>query len=126
VPNPAIELADQIKEKGQLSTAEWLGLLRQAELLAQDETQDRLTRALAYRAAGNAHQLLNQFQAALDNYDKAASHLGVPERACRVAAQAQSIAGRPEGSAGCSLPAVTSLFLGRIRRLYKNTRGDNG
>src|SRR5215831_16232919 len=75
VSNLVFELAEQIKEKGQRSTAELPGLLRQAELLAQDETQDRLTRALAYRAAGNAHQLLNQFQAALDSYDTAAGLL---------------------------------------------------
>ena len=58
--NRVIELARQIKVKGQRSTAELPELLKEAERLAHDETQDRLTRALAHRAAGNAHQLLNK------------------------------------------------------------------
>jgi CHAT domain-containing protein len=70
-----LELAEQIKEKGQTSTAELPELLRKAELLAHDSGQDPLTRALAHRAAGNAHQLLNQFQSALENYDAATSLL---------------------------------------------------
>ncbi len=66
------ELAKQIKEKGQRSTAELPGLLRQAEELALDLSQDALIRALAHRAAGNARQLLNQYQSALDSYNAAA------------------------------------------------------
>lgn len=73
--SPVIELAEQIKQKGQRSTAELPELLQQAELLAHDSGQDPLTRALAHRAAGNAHQLLNQFQAALESYDSAAALL---------------------------------------------------
>ena len=70
-----IELAKQIKEKGQRSITELPELLRKAEQLAQDDTQHMLTRALAHRAAGNAYQLLNQFQSALERYDLAASLL---------------------------------------------------
>jgi CHAT domain-containing protein len=70
-----IELAQQIKEKGQRSTAELPELLQKAEAMAHDSRQDPLTRALAHRAAGNAHQLLNQFQSALENYDAAAALL---------------------------------------------------
>jgi len=70
-----IELAEQIKETGQRSTAELPGLLRRAEELAADSTQDALSRALAHRAAGNAYQLLNQFQSALEKYNRAASLL---------------------------------------------------
>jgi CHAT domain-containing protein len=71
----AVALAEKIKEKGRQSPAELTPLLHKAEQLAHDETQDLLTRALAYRAAGNAQQLLNQFQPALDNYNLAASLL---------------------------------------------------
>jgi CHAT domain-containing protein len=70
-----IELAEQIKETGQRSIAELPGLLRKAEELAEDVTQDVLSRALAHRAAGNAYQLLNQFQPALEKYNTAASLL---------------------------------------------------
>ena len=59
-----IELAEKIKQKGQISTAELPEPLRTAEELAQDVGQHVVTRALAYRAAGNALQLLNQFQPA--------------------------------------------------------------
>jgi CHAT domain-containing protein len=75
VSNPVIELAEQIKVKGQTSRAELPELLKEAERFAHDKTQDRLTRALAHRAAGNAYQLLNQFQSALENYDWAAIFL---------------------------------------------------
>jgi len=70
-----IELADKIKEKGQNSTAELPQLLEKAKQLAHDDAQDVLTRALAYRAAGNAYQLLNQFQSALESYNAAAALL---------------------------------------------------
>jgi CHAT domain-containing protein len=70
-----IELADKIKEKGQNSAAELPQLLKKAEELAHDDAQDVLTRALAYRAAGNAHQLLNQFQPALESYNASTSLL---------------------------------------------------
>jgi CHAT domain-containing protein len=45
--------------------------LREAEIIAQDETQDLLARALAHRAAGNAQYLLNSFEDALAHYDQA-------------------------------------------------------
>src|SRR6185436_3928732 len=70
-----IELAEKIKEKGQTSAAELPELLRTAEVLANDNAQDVLTRALAFRAAGNALQLLNQFQPALHYYNTAADLL---------------------------------------------------
>jgi len=70
-----IELAEQIKEKGQKYVTELSELLRKAEELAKDDTQDMLTRALAYKAAGNAYQLLNQFQPALEKYDLAVTIL---------------------------------------------------
>jgi tetratricopeptide (TPR) repeat protein len=70
-----IELAEKIKEKGQNSAVELPELLRKAQELAFDEAQDVLTRALAHRAAGNALQLLNQFQPALESYDAAAALL---------------------------------------------------
>jgi len=70
-----VELAEEIKEKGRRSTAELPLLLQKAEELAQDESQDALTRALAHRAAGNALQLLNRFEPALDHYNRAANLL---------------------------------------------------
>src|SRR5262245_15960673 len=70
-----IELAEKMKEKGQTSAAELPELLRKAEELAHDHAQDVLTRALAHRAAGNARQLLNQFQPALDSYNLSATLL---------------------------------------------------
>ncbi len=66
-----IELAERIKEKGQHSTTDLPQLLQEAETLADDATLDSFERALACRAAGNALQLLNQFQQALDYYDRA-------------------------------------------------------
>ena len=70
-----IELAERIKQTGHRSTAELSGLLLKADQLAQDDAQDVLTRALAHRAAGNAYQLLNQFESALERYDASASLL---------------------------------------------------
>jgi CHAT domain-containing protein len=70
-----VALAEEIKEKGRQSPADLTPLLHRAEQLAHDETQDVLTRALAHRAAGNAQQLLNQFQPALENYNHAESLL---------------------------------------------------
>jgi len=69
------ELAEKIKQKGQTSAAELPDLLRAAEQLAADQTLDERDRALALRAAGNAHQLLNQFQQALDSYNASAALL---------------------------------------------------
>lgn len=66
-----LELAEEIKEKGRRSTAELPPLLDKAEQLAQDSAQDPLTRALAHRAAGNALQLLNKFEAAVKHYNEA-------------------------------------------------------
>jgi CHAT domain-containing protein len=65
------ELAEEIKETGRRSAAELPPLLQKAEMLARDESQDLLTRALAHRAAANALQLLNQFEAALTHYNSA-------------------------------------------------------
>jgi len=70
-----IELAEQIKETGHRSKAELPGLLLKADQLAHDKEQDVLTRALAHRAAGNAYQLLNQFESALERYDACVSLL---------------------------------------------------
>jgi len=70
-----VELAEEIKEKGRRSTAELPLLLQQAEQLAEDESEDALTRALAHRAAGNALQLLNRFESALDHYNCASNLL---------------------------------------------------
>ena len=70
-----VDLAQQIKEKGQTSVTELPGLLQEAEKLANDGTQDVLTRGLAHRAVGNAHQLLNQFLPALDSYNASAALL---------------------------------------------------
>lgn len=65
------DLAAKIKERGRRSAAELPPLLEKAEQLANDETLDPLTRALAHRAAANALQLLTQFDAALKHYDDA-------------------------------------------------------
>ena len=67
----AVELAEKIKERGRLAPAELPPLLQEAQQLAQDKSQELLTRALAYRAAGNALQLLNKFEPALGHYDEA-------------------------------------------------------
>ncbi len=67
----AVELAEKIKERGRLAPAELPPLLQEAQQLAQDKSQELLTRALAYRAAGNALQLLNRFEPAVEHYDEA-------------------------------------------------------
>ena len=73
--NQVLELAEEIKDKGRRSISDLPPLLQKAELLAQDQSLTSLSRALAWRAAGNAHRLLNQFQSALENYEKAAAIL---------------------------------------------------
>ena len=70
-----IELADAIKEKGRRSTGELPPLLERAEEFGRDETLTPLSRALAWRAAGNALQLMNRFESALARYDCAISFL---------------------------------------------------
>jgi tetratricopeptide (TPR) repeat protein len=65
------ELAESIKEKGRRSTTELPPLLKQAECLAEDMHLNAISRALAHRAAANAHQLLNEFEPALLGYDRA-------------------------------------------------------
>jgi CHAT domain-containing protein len=70
-----MQLADAIKEKGRRSTQELVPLLQQAERLAEDSHLNALSRALAHRAAANAHQLMNEFEPALVSYDKAISIL---------------------------------------------------
>jgi CHAT domain-containing protein len=73
--NQVRQLAEQIKEQGLKSAAELHPLLHQAEVIAHDETQDALTRALAHRAAANAQYLLNSFEPALAHYDEAVALL---------------------------------------------------
>jgi CHAT domain-containing protein/tetratricopeptide (TPR) repeat protein len=70
-----LELAEKIKEKGRRSALELPPLLEQAERFAADPTLDSLTRALAHRAAGNALQLLNRFETALEHYNHAVTIL---------------------------------------------------
>jgi tetratricopeptide (TPR) repeat protein len=65
------DLAAEIKERGRRSAAELPPLLERAEQLADDDTQELLTRALAHRAAANALQLLTRFDDALKHYDEA-------------------------------------------------------
>lgn len=65
------ELAEAIKTKGRRSTQELPTLLEQAEQLAADARLNDLNRALAHRAAANAHQLMNEFELALASYDRA-------------------------------------------------------
>jgi tetratricopeptide (TPR) repeat protein len=69
------DLAAEIKERGRRSAAELPPLLEKAEKLANDKTQEPLTRALAHRAAANALQLLTHFDAALKHYDDATQML---------------------------------------------------
>jgi len=65
------ELAQEIKEKGLSYPAELPALLGQADVIARDDTNDALTRGLAHRAAANAEYLLNNFELALDRYNRA-------------------------------------------------------
>ena len=75
-----IELAEAIKEKGRRSTHELPPLLQQAEHLAEDVCLNAITRALAHRAAANAHQLMNEFEPALIGYNRAIAILeGIDE-----------------------------------------------
>jgi CHAT domain-containing protein/tetratricopeptide (TPR) repeat protein len=76
VSNQVLELAEEIKQKGRRSALELPPLLQKAEQMAQDESQAPLNRALAWRAAGNAHRMLNQFQSALADYEAA---IGIQE-----------------------------------------------
>jgi len=75
VSTNVVELADAIKEKGRRSAHELTPLLYQAESLAEDSHLNALSRALAHRAAANAHQLMNEFEPALVGYDRAISIL---------------------------------------------------
>jgi len=75
VSTRVIELAESIKEKGRRSAQELPPLLEQAESLAEDVHLSAASRALAHRAAANARQLMNQFDAALTSYDRAISIL---------------------------------------------------
>ena len=67
---PALELAEKIRQAGRRSPQELIPLIDQAEQLAES-TPDPFTRGVYIRAAGNAHQLLNNFTAALERYDSA-------------------------------------------------------
>ncbi len=80
VSTQVIELAELIKEKGRRSTQELPPLLKLAKCLAEDSTLNDVSRALAHRAAANAHQLMNEFEPALNSYDRATSILeGIDE-----------------------------------------------
>ncbi len=70
VSSPALELAEKIRQTGRRSPQDLNPLIEQAEELAASAT-DAFTRAVSIRAAGNAHQLLNNFTAALERYDQA-------------------------------------------------------
>src|SRR6185295_11805518 len=79
-----VELADAIKEKGRRSAEGLPSLLERAEEFGRDETLAPLSRALAWRAAGNALQLMNRFEPALVRYENAISLLqdaSVPNQA---------------------------------------------
>lgn len=69
------QLSEEIKEKGRKSSADLPTLLDEAGTIAHDHTQDALTRALAHRAAANAEFLLNNFEPALDHYNRAVAIL---------------------------------------------------
>jgi tetratricopeptide (TPR) repeat protein len=68
----AIALAEEIRQTGRRSPQELEPLIVQAEELAHD-TSDPFTRGVSVRAAGSAHQMLNNFTAALERYDSALS-----------------------------------------------------
>jgi len=78
VSNQVVELADAIKEKGRRSAEELPPLLERAEEFGRDEKLTPLSRALAWRAAGNALQLMNRFESALVRYDSAIAFLQEP------------------------------------------------
>ena len=60
----ALKLAEKIRQTGRRSPEELIPLIDQAEKQAASAS-DSFTRGVYVRAAGNAHQLLNNFTAAL-------------------------------------------------------------
>ena len=66
----ALKLAEKIRQTGRRSPQELIPLIEQADQLAADSS-DPYTKGVCVRAAGNAHQLLNNFSAALERYDTA-------------------------------------------------------
>ena len=70
VSSPALELAERIRQTGRRSPQDLIPLIEQAEEMAASAS-DAFTRGVSIRAAGNAHQLLNNFTAALERYDSA-------------------------------------------------------
>ena len=70
VSKVALQLAERIRQTGRRSPQELIPLIDEAEQLASG-TSDPFTQAVCVRATGNAHQMLNNFSAALDRYDSA-------------------------------------------------------
>ena len=70
VSKVALKLAERIRQTGRRSPQELIPLIDEAEQLASG-TSDPFTQAVCVRATGNAHQMLNNFSAALDRYDSA-------------------------------------------------------
>ena len=66
----ALKLAEKIRQTGRRSPEELIPLIDQAEKQAASAS-DSFTRGVYVRAAGNAHQLLNNFTAALEHYNSA-------------------------------------------------------
>jgi tetratricopeptide (TPR) repeat protein len=73
VSSRALELAEEIRQTGRRSPQELVPLIDQAEKLAHD-ADNPFTRGVSVRAAGSAHQMLNNFSAALDRYESAARY----------------------------------------------------
>ena len=72
VSTTALELAEEIRRTGRRSPQELIPLIEQAENLAATAS-DFFTQGVCVRAVGNAHQLLNNFSAALEKYNDAIS-----------------------------------------------------
>ena len=72
VSTTALRLADEIRQTGRRSPQELIPLIEQAENLAATAS-DSFTQGVCVRAVGNAHQLLNNFSAALEKYNDAIS-----------------------------------------------------
>ncbi len=68
----ALKLAEKIRQTGRRSPQDLIPLIGQAEKLAST-AEDPFTRGVCVRATGNAHQLLNNFAAAMEHYDEAIS-----------------------------------------------------
>ena len=68
----ALKLAEQIRQTGRRSPQDLIPLIGQAEELAAT-AEDPYVRGVCVRASGNAHQLLNNFNAAMEHYNEAIS-----------------------------------------------------